>query len=342
MSLLSEAVSDIDLQKQGAAWVLRLFFALLLLAGSDLLLWFDLAVRSPGEWVLTGIGTLALAALALDLSVRYRIRDIYDAMAVTTIYALLYGLLIVPELSYTNFPVTLVTRVLGAQALTALISFGVFAVLLHGTIPRYRRLIIPAALWLGFYRGVWLRWGAELRDYFAPVSLEMMLLSIIPYVIVSLLCFLLVQRTSRTQTASMLKFSLIEGLLLILVLLIIFMIRVAQGDIPSVAVVATLIIISVCIGILYFRHEPENRMVMNAYVPPTPLSWGWIGLMLVVFIGMSVIAYNLPLFGTGEIHQFWLMELGFSVVGFAWMPLIGTVVAFRGVDRQMRQGDWNI
>ena len=332
----------INIQKQVAAWALRLFFAALLLTNLDLLLWLDGSTREPLEWLITIIGTIALSTLTLDLAVRYRIRDTYDSMALIAIFALLYGLLITPHIAYEDFPFTLVTRVLGAQALTALVAFGIFLVLLRGNDNRTRRLIIPAAIWLGFYRGVWLRWVPEFSDLFEPVSLETMLLSIPPYLFVCLALFAVVLKFTQNRQAEDLKLAPIEGLALLLVPLIIFIVRVAQGQIPPVAAIASGVIIFVCIGVLYFRHNKKNVMLMSAHIPPQPLSPLWIIIMIVVFIGASVFSYSLPLVGNADVNQLRLMEIGFSAVGVLWMPFVGTVVAFRGIDRQMRQRQLNI
>ena len=44
----------------------------------------------------------------------------------------------------------------------------------------------------------------------------------------------------------------------------------------------------------------------------------------------------MPLAGTPDYNQLWLMEIGYGVVGFSWLPVLAAVIAVRGVDRQIR------
>ena len=77
-----------------AIWFYRLLLAVLLLFGSEFLVWLNPFQRPLTDWLLLGVGYLALACLLLDLAVRFRLRNLYDVMVLAAIYGLLSSLLL--------------------------------------------------------------------------------------------------------------------------------------------------------------------------------------------------------------------------------------------------------
>lgn len=318
-------------------WLLRLALAALLLFGSDVLLWAEIQIRPPEEWVLHGIGYLILATLLLDIGVRYRIRDVYDSMAALAIYALIAGLLITPQVSMADFPRTLVTRTLGGHNLGGAVGFGIFLVLTAGHLPRYRQTLIAGLAWTGFYWGTWMRWTPEFSLLFTQaVSLPTMFLYAAVPITMGLLLFFIAWQTRQAVTPADFQLSTIGGLFLLLALTIIFLIRVVQNMLNVAALGLTLVLILVCIGILWFRRSEKAPMLMTAHVPPTPLHPVWLLLSGAAFVLMTILGYALPLVGTPEYNQLFLMELGYAAVGFLWLPVLAGVIAMRGIDYQMR------
>jgi uncharacterized membrane protein len=318
-------------------WLLRLSLAALLLFGSDVLLWADIQTRPISEWLLHSVGYLILATLLLDVCVRYRIRDIYDGMAAVAIYALIAGLLITPQVSLADFPRTLVSRTLGGHNLGGAVGFGIFLVLTAGHLPRYRRVLIAGMAWTGFYWGTWMRWTPEFSPLFTQiVDLPTMLFYAVVPVALGLLFFLLAQQPKAPLTPADFQLSTVGGLFLLLALTLIFMIRVVQSTLNVAALGLTLALIGVCIGILWFRRNEKAPLLMSAHIPPTPLHPIWVLLSGIVFVGMTILGYALPLVGTPDYNQLFLMELGYVGVGFLWLPIVAGVIAMRGIDYQMR------
>jgi hypothetical protein len=325
--------------KTWTPWYLRLLLAALLMFGSEILLWIDPLGRDVGEWLLLIPGYIALAALLLDLATRYRIRDVYDAMALLAINGLLVGLLLNPQLALEEIPDTLVNRALGGYALLGLEMFGLFLALTGGHIRRYRRNLHLSSLWIGFYWGVWARWmpeyaGLTTRQIPLGTLLAVGGIGLIPILIL----FILSVKRSANLTPPDLRLSVIEwgGVLVVLVLL--FMIRAAQnaniGN--SFAWIAILIVLSY--GVLWFRRRDKGKTLLDEHIPPTPLSWPSIGLTLVIFAGSTIVAYRLPLVELFGLNQFSLMTLGFAGVGLGWLPLIAMVLGVQALDRQARTG----
>ncbi len=320
-----------------AVWLLRLSLAALLLFGSDVLLWADIQTRPIEEWLLHGIGYVLLATLLLDVCVRYRIRDVYDGMAAVAIYALIAGLLITPQVSLADFPRTLISRTLGGHNLGAAVGFGIFLVLTAGHLPRYRRVLVAGMAWTGFYWGTWMRWTPVFSPLFTQAVdlLTMFFYAAVP-VAFGLLFFTLARQIKASITPADFKLSIVGGLFLLLALSLLFIVRVLQSALNMAALGLTLTLVGVCVGILWFRRNEKAPMVLTAHLPPTPLHPLWLLLSGIAFVGMTILGYSLPLVGTLEYNQLFLMELGYVGVGFLWLPILAGVIAIRGIDYQMR------
>src|SRR5258708_776960 len=94
-----------------------ILLALLLMFGSEILVWTNPAGRPILEWLLLIPGYVALSAVLLDFTVRYRIRDLFGVLLLAGIYSLSSALILNPASTLTDLPRTLVTRVMGAHGL---------------------------------------------------------------------------------------------------------------------------------------------------------------------------------------------------------------------------------
>ena len=124
----------------------------------------------------------------------------------------------------------------------------------------------------------------------------------------------------------------------LIILVILFMIRVAQGQNMSAALPWVTALILLSYGILWFRRQNSGKTLLDNHWPPTPLAWGWTVLAGAIFVLTTVVAYALPLVNLLGLNQFSLMTLGFAGVGLGWLPLIAMVLGVRALDRQSRTG----
>ncbi|MCS7071162.1 MAG: hypothetical protein NZM00_06625, partial [Anaerolinea sp.] len=138
--------------------IARLRLAVLWAFGSEILLWTLPERTDLADGVAAAISYLALAALLLDLGVRFRVRGLYGLLALAGIYALGYGLLINPASAFADLPRTLFTRVLGANALIGL--GGLLILILSGALRLRQPVALLAGMGvLGAAWGMWARWS---------------------------------------------------------------------------------------------------------------------------------------------------------------------------------------
>lgn len=324
-----------------SAWGVRLLLAVLLFFSSEVWLWQDVLNHTPLDWVIRLVGYVALATLMLDFAVRYRIRNVYDAMALAAFYALLNALLITPQFTLTDFPQSILNRVLGGHALVGLEMFGLVLVLTRGDHPRFRRGLILAALALGSYWGILMRWMPELGMLFGEVNLSEVFSVMGVVWLIALIIYFVLRQTKVALQPTDLKLSLIELLVLLLVLIGLFLVQAVQKtiDLPQMGLIGLLALI--CWLELWFQHDEKGRMLFDDHFPITPLPILWIALAIVLFIGSMLLMYNTPLVGNEVYNQYWFAEVGFFVFGTLWIPTFTTAVATRAMDRQMRRQQFN-
>ncbi len=316
-------------------WRSRLLLACLLFGSAEILPWASLEHTTLPDLMLRGLGFGLLAILLLDLAIRYRVRDLFDGMALVSAIGLLAGLLITPNVTFADFPRTLATRALGGQTLTAAIGFGLFLVLIHAT-PTYRLRALAGITWTGFYWGTWMHWTPIYGSLFQqPVSLSTMFAVMCLWMGSVLLLYGALLRSEEPIIPNEFRLGTIPFLLLFAALLSLLGVQAARGLLDPTALFITFVVLFVCWVILWFRRSPQHTSLLESHTPIQPPPLRWFGLAALLFVVMTLIADRLPLIGTVDYNQLWLMEIGYAAVGFLWLPGLAAVVAVRGIDRVM-------
>lgn len=322
------------LTRVGARLSVTLLLAVLLAFGSEVLVWTNPPGREPLDWPLMLVEYVAVAAVLLDLLVRYRVRDLFGALLLTGVYSLLASLTLNPEAMLADLPRTLVTRIMGAHALLALEMFGLFLALTDGLRPGVGRLLLTGGAVVGLAWGMWVRWFPEDAGY-PPVSLPLMLAYGAAFVAL-LAALLAVLPRLGAMTPEDLRLSRRGWLLVVLALAGLAVIREVRGDIPPDALLMVLPLLALCLVILWFRGRARGRTLLDGHVPPSPLPWGWFIAAAAVFFSAAVIGYNLPLIQVGEFTQLTLIGVGFTAYGLAWLPTVSLVLGVQAYLRQMQ------
>jgi hypothetical protein len=318
-------------------WLLRLLLATLFFFGSEIVLWQNPLAYSPIEWLIRILGYPLLATLVLDIAQRYRLRDGYDAMVLLAGSALIHSLLINPSEGWADFLGSLLTRIIGAEALTQTILWGVFLALLRGDKRRYAIYSIFGMAWLGLFWGFWMRWTPELRGTFEAVPLETMF-AYTGFLLVPIVLYGVVKIFAKDLTAPDLLLSPLEWAIALLLLICLFLYQAVIQAVGVGALVTVALIMMVLWAVLWFRRDAKQEAMMEKFLPLRPQAFFWLPLAAFVFAGATYLAYGLPRIQAAFVDQLWLMEIGFFAVGLLWLPLVASVIAVRGFDRLMREG----
>ncbi|GAB5490825.1 MAG: hypothetical protein Phog2KO_10400 [Phototrophicaceae bacterium] len=321
-------------------WAVRLLLGALFLFGSEIILWTNPLEHSALDWLVRIVGYVLLATLTLDIAERYRIQDGYDAMVLIAGTALLHGLLINPLISWQIFPDSLLTRIIGADALVQIILWGIFLTWLRGDNRKYSLYHLVGGLWLGIFWGFWMRWTPELRGTFSAISLsQMAMIAGVAFILIVAFYYLVTVQSAKTLKAPDLVLSQLEWGIVLVVLISLFLVQAVLGAVGVGALLATVFLLALCWLILWLRRDAEQDTLLSAHLPLKAQSPLWIILLMAIFAGAVYGAYNLPLItDVAYVNQLWLMEVGSFAVGILWLPLVASVIATRAIDIYMREG----
>lgn len=326
------------LSERVTPWLLRGLLALLLMLAVEVLFWNDPAGRSLVEWPILLVGYLILATIALDLLMRYRVRDVWGVMVVVGIVCALNGLFLNPQSALDEGAQSLLSRSLGAYWFISLEMLGLFLVLIGGHSWENRRPLLIGALAVGFFWAVWVKWyPAFFPGAFRAVTIYELFQTLALVAIPTLLLALFVRRRS-TITAERLRISwqgyAVAGLLAMLLLIY----QTLQNRyLDAVGILLSLIVVGVLWTMLWFRAETQKPPLLALYLNADPVPLGWLLLTLVAFVGMAVLGYATDtLVNLLGFNQFTLLNLVFSLVGAIWIPLAAAVIGIRGITRQMQ------
>lgn len=324
------------------AWLLRALLAALLLFAAEFLLWNDPLGRDPLDWALRLPAYLLLAALLLDVLMRYRVRDLWGAMLALGIYAIGHAVLLNPQRAFALIPDSLLTNALGAQWTVGLEAFGLWLVLLlGGRAMREKRLLLMSAFILGFTWATWVLWLPAFNPgIFRAVNLiEMfggMLLGALP----GLLLWGIIRRRPPRLPAAALRLTRQEAGLLVLLALALFIVNIARGLLSlGTGVAVALLLAGVFWVVLWFRGDTRKATLLDEALPMRPLGTFWLLLAILVFGLAALLGASRPLTDFFGVNQFNLIGFVFRAVGTGWMPLVAAIIGVEAFARQVQKLD---
>ncbi len=331
--------------QRSTALGMSILLALLLMFGSEILVWTNPVGRPIWEWLLLIPGYLALSAVLLDFIVRYRIRDIFGALLLTGIYSLSAALILNPSSTLNDLPRTLVTRVMGGHALIAAEMIGLYLVLAGGGSGRSRRNLWIGCVIVGLAWGIWVK-NWPLDEGFGVVSLPVMLaFGAGGIVLIALYLYGVLPKTSPPITAitnsasddplSVLLLNRRGWMLVAAVLGVLMAVRLLQGQLSNFGLLLCPVLLVLCWGILWFRGRKRGDTLLDGRVPVRALGLSNFLVATVLFLGVAIFAYNLPDVKLGTLTPFTLIGFGFTAYGLAWLPTVSLVLGVQGYLRQL-------
>ncbi len=318
---------------------MRALLGALLLFGSEVVLWTTAHGLGALDWAWRALAYTLLAAVLLDLAVRYRVRDLYDSMALFALYGVLVSVFVAPAVALEELPRTLLTRTLGAHSLTGLLLWGVFGTLLQGGTRRTRLITVGGMFWLGFFWGVWLRWMPAFSTLFPALPLAVPLATAAGALLWTALADAAVHGAPPADLDA-LRLPPLAWLSVGVIGALAFLAHAASTPVYTLANLATLFGVGVVAwAVLWFRRHPKRTPLLAGCLPPRGMPRLWRVGALAAFGGASALGYALPLAQVGAFNQLWLMEMGFGAVGTLWLPVLAAAVAIEGVESQMRRNE---
>ncbi|MBZ0307022.1 MAG: hypothetical protein K8I82_13210, partial [Anaerolineae bacterium] len=153
-------------------WVIRLYFAFVLLICGELIGWQQASTYGLQEWVLVFLIYVTSAALLLDVISRWHVDNFLTLLLAAGIFGLIEGTLVsLAARDADTVGIGLVFRPMGLEVLMFLLAFWMFRLLLSGRQAGAREFLLMAGV--GAIWGVWVRWFPELEyDRSSPALSE--------------------------------------------------------------------------------------------------------------------------------------------------------------------------
>lgn len=315
-----------------ATWRLRLLLALMLLFGSEILLWTDPLGRMAAEWMPLIVGYIVLASLLLDLASRFRARNIFGMLALAGIYGLLSSLLLNPDSTLTDVPRTLFTRVLGAHTFAGLVMLALF---LRLTTPAQMPLLTGAAAGglVGLGWGTWARWSPTLLRADAPDTPFTGMIALALLVIVPMLALLLLRRENAPPD---LRLQPLGGLGVGVVLIALLVVRALNNAVDMLSFVLIVTLLGFCLVLLWFLKRKKGRTLLDGIGMASP-SLTKLLVFIASFAALALASYGLPR-GQGAQDPVFLITVLLTAFGIAWLPGVSLALGAQAVARQVRAG----
>jgi hypothetical protein len=301
-----------------------LFFA------SEVVLWTDVD-RSLWMWPVLGLGYVGLAALLLELLQRYRVYELFGGLVLAGTYGLLASALLNPAVAFAGLPISLVTRVMGAQTAAGALGLALCLGLVGGV--RRNRLWIGAAA-VGAFWGVWVR-GTPAVLGTAPetAALPLMLMWGGVAGAVMLALTVAVGRYALAD-ADALNLTRATWAVVGVVLALVTAVRGVQGHITRDVLSYVVVLVFFCVMILWFQQARENTTLFIGRTPPRPSPVVEMVVALVLFLGVGALTYQLPpspaLLG--------IISVAFGGFGLSWLPAVCVVLGVRAYRHTSRTG----
>jgi hypothetical protein len=314
-----------------AAWGLRALLAACLLLTAEVWLW-TFPARTPIDWPPLALGYLALAALALDLALRWRARDVFGLLLLAGLLAATQSAALFPQRALADLPLTLVTRTLGAYALAAALALALCLALLRG--PRGPRWLLAAAAG-GLAWGTWAYGIPALTPDVAPASLSLLLLAGAAVLALIGAVRWLVARAGAALTAAEVRLGPVGGALA-LAALVWNLARVYHaGALGTQGALICASLVAYGLLLLWFQRRGSAPTPLAAALPPQPPAWLPLGSAAALFLAGGAAGYLLS--RALSVNLAGLLALVFTAYGLVWLPTVSLVLGVEGWRRLTRQ-----
>jgi hypothetical protein len=311
----------------------RLLLTVLLGFGAEGLLWSAPSDRAVLDLALTLVGLLASASILLDLMARWRVRDLYGLAAVGGLFALGYATLLNPTVTLRDLPLSLLTDVMGGQALIAMAMLLIFFVI-AGSAGYWAWLGVPLGALIGVCWGVWLRWSPTLGDWgAAPTSPETVLLWGSGFAVAVLLLTVLTARLGPIP-AEALRMGAYEMVLVGGVVIAALYRQFDSRAIDAPVYLTLSALAAVCVAMLWYRKDSYFSWLPDPWqAKPAALA---LLATLSVFVLAALWAYPQPAVQVGNLNLFDFIRLIFAIIALVWMPGVVVLIGLKAVMRDIQ------
>lgn len=305
-------------------WMIRLYFAFVLLICGELIGWQQASTYRIQEWVLVFLIYAAAAALLLDVISRWHVDNVFMLLLVAGIFGLIEGTLVsLAARDADNAGVGLIFRPMGLEVLMFLLAFWMLRLLLSGRPAGAREFILMAGV--GAAWGLWVRWFPELEyDRSSPTLSESL-----PFLLAALLLAGLMPLSFRFKPVNW-QLSVYELAASIGVLVVVLIFRLEYLDMLTLSMTAVVLIFMVFT--LYFTRASREKSFLDAPLQhPHWISW------LILLFPLTALAWlSYDLFESQQTPADILFG-AITLFGALWLPMLYSWLGYTTIAQIFRE-----
>ncbi len=315
-----------------AVWMVRLQLAVCLGFGSEVLLWTDVA-RAWWLWLPLIAGYVAIAALLLDLLVRFQVRELFGLLVLAGIYALLASWSLNPAATLQDLPIHLMTRVMGAQFAAGVAGIGLFIVLLGANPPKAALVALS-----GVVGALWGIWVSGHHVVFSDVTQAVSLASILIGGTIGTAAVLAMWAASTRAgglNAKMLRLSHVEWVAVVVALVLLLVMWATLGTDIVNAMPSIVALLLYCVLALWFQANSDATNWLDHLSPMRTASGLWLLIAAVVFLGAGATTFQLSAPTEASPGLLAALSIAFGTLGLVWLPAVSLVLGLRAYRRSL-------
>jgi hypothetical protein len=323
----------------GNCWLWRIGFSAALAVAYEGVLW-RAVERSPLDWLILVVAYGLVGIAALDVLVRYRVRDVIGLMALSACVAPIIALLVSPQHTLVLLPAHLFSRVLGAYGLMTLGVFGLMGFLLSGKSTSIWRLALGYSLGISVLVGVWIpaahrfaHWGSTPAQ-----PTHVILLYVVTGFSLLLYGFALTHNRARPSVEAFLL-SARGWVIVALGLMLILLLQISHDAYTGLDILSVGAMVLLGGLALWYERVDRGKIFMERLLIASPPSIIQLGSVWAsVGVGL-LLGWQIPPLLDAPIPPVTVLEVGFVLLGFGWMPFLTVWIAARALERESRRLD---
>ncbi len=334
LSQLRRLPGTIKIRERLPIWALRALLGAVLLVFSELIMWLNPPSRSLLDWPVLLMLYVALAAVVMDLLVRFQARSIAPVLLVSGMYALLHAATINYG-AFVEVPVSLVSRAMGLQTGAALYGLLFFVAVMRGKQPDAIQVL--GALGIGVVWGIWVHWfPLQAAVNWGLVAIQdaqvYMITALVPLGV--LVTFVM----PRFQVVREKQFELLwwEAILVMLPLFAAMMIGIAQERVPFFPLLLLFAIGGFVLYALNYQKGGYDPSLLAELTFVAPNAITYIALT-VIFLAAGTLSYGLITDSESIIGIIVYYVVLFA--GAAWLPGASLLIFWRAFRTQTGEID---
>ena len=310
-------------------WGLRLVLGVILLTLSELVMWQNPPAHQLIDWPALLILYTALAAILIDLTVRFQARGPAALLLVSGVYGLVSSA-IISHSAFDNLPLSLMVRGMGLQTGAGLYGLLLFISVMRG--KQVEPLQIAGAAGIGALWGIWVHWyPIRTVANWGLVPIETATLYVLPALVIVGLLLLVAAPRFRFFREKQMELLWWEAIVAGIPLFIALMVGMLQESIPFLWLLVVVGVGAFMVWALSYRKRGFEPSVLAEITFAAPNAITYI-VLAITFLVAGTLAYGLidnadsPI-GIGV----YLLVLAF---GFAWLPGASLLIFWRAFREQ--------